>query len=1006
MESDRIRNTLPEGSGDGLQRPRPLHGRTSGPTRRSTKGQWTAEEDEILRLAVQRFKGKNWKKIAECFKDRTDVQCLHRWQKVLNPDLVKGPWSKEEDEVMTELVNKYGPKKWSTIAQHLPGRIGKQCRERWHNHLNPNINKEAWTQEEELALIRAHQICGNKWAELTKFLPGRTDNSIKNHWNSSVKKKLDMYLASGLLSQYQGPPLVSHLSHSAASSSSKAQQSSEEDKEVAEVEEASGCNQGSVSASISQSVNHATINRIDHRGEDCGETEGSTSIPYSEDYGPPAFQEVTYAAPEAPCELDAKFVEHDFSLDWSTFAGKDWEVNTNELPDMSMLDIGQESSRIFMPSLTGRENQNAIPFPTETHMRLDDSISIVNMDVGSDTPNLVTDADCNMVYHEVDRDGRPTENVMCDVHEPEDHPLIHNCSNYEMPYMPSDMLGASSTQDTYVPTQHPPDDIPVLLSTYPDQYNYSTHVNGEQESISSGTLEGFVYANESNCSPCEDNFDEAKRLSNLVPANDFVLEPSNGLQCSSSKDEDSVGKKDTGALFYEPPRLPCLDIPFFSCDLIQSGSDMLQEYSPLGIRQLMRSPMTPFKLWDSPSRDDSPVAVLKSAAKSFTCTPSILRKRHRDLLSPLSEKREAKKLGGCSHQAESFSNLTNEISCLEVIFNECIEDQKGPNSKGGFIEKENVALVCEQAKNVGNESLFVSQSRISQKDINVSDCAEKQTEQTVVEDVKTNAIGRDVKDKVKEWSGILVEHDMNDMRFFSPDHFGVKGDRTIGPSAKALGNQYTSRIEPGAILSSAETSCFPVLCSPRLCTKKDDSSLRIATYLQSSSPSEKKAEHSGKCIASENNGMYVDTPFRRSIESPSAWKSPWTFMSGPRVDTDITIEDIGYFFSPGDQSYDAIGLMKQLGEQTAGAFAEAQEVLGDETPQSLLKGKCFTKVEHENGYTPNTQRDHHSVSPSSLMTERRTLDFSECGTPGKETRKLPSSSGVATPSSYLLKSCR
>ncbi|XP_022857418.1 transcription factor MYB3R-1-like [Olea europaea var. sylvestris] len=87
-------------------------------------------QDEILRMAVQRFKGKNWKKIAECFKDRTDVQCLHRWQKVLNPELVKGPWSKEEDEMIIHCVNKYGPKKWSTISKHVPGRIGKQCRER------------------------------------------------------------------------------------------------------------------------------------------------------------------------------------------------------------------------------------------------------------------------------------------------------------------------------------------------------------------------------------------------------------------------------------------------------------------------------------------------------------------------------------------------------------------------------------------------------------------------------------------------------------------------------------------------------------------------------------------------------------------------------------------------------------------------------------------------------------------------------------------------------------
>ena len=67
---------------------------------------------------------------AEYFPDRTDVQCLHRWQKVLNPDLVKGPWTKEEDERIIQLVDEFGAKKWSIIAQNLPGRIGKQCRER------------------------------------------------------------------------------------------------------------------------------------------------------------------------------------------------------------------------------------------------------------------------------------------------------------------------------------------------------------------------------------------------------------------------------------------------------------------------------------------------------------------------------------------------------------------------------------------------------------------------------------------------------------------------------------------------------------------------------------------------------------------------------------------------------------------------------------------------------------------------------------------------------------
>ena len=89
------------------------------------------------------------------------------------PEMIKGSWTRKEDNQIIELVGKYGARKWSVIAKYLPQRTGKQCRERWHNHLNPEIKKGPWTEFEDWLIHEARKLVGNKWAEISKIIDGR-----------------------------------------------------------------------------------------------------------------------------------------------------------------------------------------------------------------------------------------------------------------------------------------------------------------------------------------------------------------------------------------------------------------------------------------------------------------------------------------------------------------------------------------------------------------------------------------------------------------------------------------------------------------------------------------------------------------------------------------------------------------------------------------------------------------------------------------------------------------
>ncbi|CAH2073916.1 unnamed protein product [Thlaspi arvense] len=113
--------------------------------------------------------------------------CRNRWE---GSDLKKGPWSSAEDNILIDYVKKHGEGNWNAVQKHTGlFRCGKSCRLRWANHLRPNLKKGAFSLEEEQLIVELHAKMGNRWARMAAHLPGRTDNEIKNYWNTRIKRR-------------------------------------------------------------------------------------------------------------------------------------------------------------------------------------------------------------------------------------------------------------------------------------------------------------------------------------------------------------------------------------------------------------------------------------------------------------------------------------------------------------------------------------------------------------------------------------------------------------------------------------------------------------------------------------------------------------------------------------------------------------------------------------------------------------------------------------------------